>query len=112
VAERVDELAERLRALGATPPSTLRQQLDLARLEEDDTIPDGEEMVRRVLADYERLQAYLEESAEVADDDDDLVTEALLEDIYKEQAKSIWMLQAFLGETVAVAQPLARPKAL
>lgn len=112
VAERVDALAERIRALGATPPSTYRQQLEIARLEEDDTIPDGEEMVRRIVADYERLQTDLRDAIELSEKDEDFSTASMLEDFITEQAKSLWMLQSFLGETLAIAQPLARPKAL
>lgn len=105
VALRVDSLAERIRALGGMPPSTYRLQLELARLDEDEAVPDGEEMVRRIAADYELLQGYLQDAIEAAEADSDSSTATLLDDFISEQAKALWMLQAFLGETLAIARP-------
>ena len=95
-AGKIDELAERIAALGGRPHSTFREYLDTARLEEDSKIPGAESMVRNLLADLERLTGYLREA--LAEDalSGDSATANLLEDMADGQEKSAWMLRSFL----------------
>jgi len=49
----VDEIAERIRALGAPAPGTYRQFGALATVTEDTDVPDAIEMIRRLVAGHE-----------------------------------------------------------
>ncbi|MBI1319369.1 MAG: DNA starvation/stationary phase protection protein [Candidatus Hydrogenedens sp.] len=97
VAVTVDDIAERVRALGAKPLSTLKDQLAAARLKEDETVPDGRTMVANLLADYESLDGWLRTAAADADSAKDVPSRDLLEGIIGGEAKTMWMLRTFLG---------------
>lgn len=95
-ADRVDELAERITALGDRPVSTLAGQLSLARLEEDDGAPSANEMVRAILTDLSSVGAALREVTDAASSAGDQATANMLEGWADEQEKTAWMLRAFL----------------
>ncbi len=91
VAEKVDEVAERIRTLGAEPLSTLSAQVAAARLREDDTNPGALRMVANIVADYEAVNNALRAAAA----DADTATQNLLEDFADGQEKTLWMLKTF-----------------
>jgi starvation-inducible DNA-binding protein len=53
--DAVDEIAERIRMLGATAPGSSRQMARLASISEDEGAPDAMEMVRRLAVDHQAL---------------------------------------------------------
>lgn len=93
----VDELAERVLALGARPLSTLKESLAKARLEEDAGTGDATSLVKRTVDDLERLGKSLRGAAARADKEGDVATENLLEGMADRQEKTAWMMRAFLG---------------
>lgn len=96
-AERVDGLAERLAARGQRPPSTLAEQLHLARLAEDPEVPAAEDMVARLVADLGVLVDHLRDAVKVADAEGDSAAVNLLDGFADEEEQVTWMLRAFLG---------------
>ena len=100
-AETADEVAERVRMLGDRPPSTYKEQLAMARLKEDESVPAAPAMVEAVLADYRSLNGWLREASAQAGEDGDRATANLLEGIADGQEKTIWMLESFTGESAA-----------
>ena len=96
-AERVDGLAERLAARGMRPPSTLAEQLQLARLQEDPEVPVAEDMVRRLVADFGVLVDHLRSAAKLADEAGDSAAMNLVDGFADEEEQVAWMLRAFLG---------------
>jgi starvation-inducible DNA-binding protein len=96
-AEKVDALAERLAARGEHPPTTLRRQLELARLREDAGRPGPLDMVRAVAVDLETLNASLRSASALAVQQDDSATADLLTGFADGQEKTLWMLRAFLA---------------
>jgi len=96
-AVQVDEVAERLLALGGRPVATLAGQLELARLREDPGAPGAQEMVQNVQTDLVSLTASLRELSGRAADAKDTATANLLDDFADEQEKTAWMLRAFLA---------------
>ena len=94
---KVDELAERVLALGTKPLSTLKEQLAAATLEEDAGDPDALGMVASTLADLEALNTELRAAAKQAGEAGDDGTFNLLEPFADEQEKTAWMLRAYLG---------------
>lgn len=97
VAVKIDDIAERVLALGARPYSTLKEALENARLHEDAGSPDAETMVRTTMDDLGTLNAELRTTAKAASDAGDDATLNLLDPMADEQEKTAWMLRAFLG---------------
>ena len=98
-AVKVDDLAERTLALGARPFATLQAQLEHARLSEDPEVPDAATMVQNLLADLESLDGALQSAKLLAAEADDDTTANLLDAFRDEQAKTAWMLRAFLDRS-------------
>jgi starvation-inducible DNA-binding protein len=94
---QVDEIAERIRALGEYPTSTYSEQLVEARISEDNGRIDAQQMVKNLCSDYENLQDALEDAVELAENEGDSTTVNLLEDIQDGQEETIWMLKAYLS---------------
>lgn len=95
---RVDELAERILALGEKPTATLRAQLDQARLTEDGGPTSANDMVANLVADYGSLNGWLREVSGKAGSAEDSATANMLEEFADAQEKTAWMLKAFLAQ--------------
>ncbi len=92
----IDELAERIRALGYPAPSSIADMIGLAEIQEDIGNPTTEEMVANLVADHEIAARRFRESAERADDTRDLVTADLLTSRIAFHEKASWMLRSIL----------------
>src|SRR5690606_26836940 len=64
--EIIDQVAERVRALGERPASTLREFLKISRLTESDDRLNSHEMLQELLADHESLIRQMREDLEEA----------------------------------------------
>ena len=95
--DAVDQLAERVVALGGRPLSTMKEQLASARLREDESIPSASAMVDSIVADIDALTTYLKAARDVVEADS--TTQNLLDGLVDGYAKPRWMLQAFRTET-------------
>lgn len=95
VAVVIDDLAERIRSLGETPPSTLAAALKLARLKEDETTPDASTMVKNLLADLTALNGYTIDARTTAEQAEDLGSVMALDELIPAQQKAMWMLRAY-----------------
>ncbi len=95
----VDEVAERIRALGARTAGTLAEFLERARVTEQPAErPDARSMLTTLLADHETVVRALRTDLEiVADKHRDLGTSDFLTGLMEKHEKSAWMLRAFLG---------------
>lgn len=92
----VDEIAERIRALGAYAPGSLAAFTELATVREETGHPDAVQMIRNLLSDQEAVVAVAQnviKTAEVAGDQAsaDLATRRM--DIHQ---KNAWMLRSHL----------------
>lgn len=95
----MDDIAERIRALGAFAPGTGREMAELSAIEEaDNTVPSAANMVANLLADHEKLIRRTREAVEVADEVDDDGTEDMLIARMQQHEKFAWMLRATAGE--------------
>ena len=93
---KVDEVAERLLALGAEPLRTYGDVLRHAGLKEDGSLPNSQEMVRNLHDDLVALNAKLRALVAKADEAEDPATLNLAEGYADAQEKEAWMLRAFL----------------
>ncbi|WP_027965756.1 Dps family protein [Halomonas halocynthiae] len=94
---KVDEVAERILTLGHQPVHAYSDYFRLSSIEEDKNVTDGETCVRGVLKGFQTLIELQRELLSVASDADDEGTAAQMSDYIREQEKTIWMLNAYLG---------------
>lgn len=95
--ETMDEVAERLLALGGRPVASLKDALALATIKELAAKDiDGKEAVKIVLADLKALLADVKELRTLAGENDDPATEDLFIGYRANYEKTIWMLEATL----------------
>lgn len=94
----MDEIAERLLALGGKPVATMKEQLELSVIDEATSKENADEMVQTVVSDYDKIMKSLKKGMEFAAADGDDMTEDMLNAIHQNLEKHSWMLSAFLGE--------------
>ncbi|WP_231495883.1 DNA starvation/stationary phase protection protein [Paucisalibacillus sp. EB02] len=95
-----DEFAERLIAKGEKPYSTLVEYLEHSFIEEEqynNKIP-ADIMVENLVNDYQTIHDITVKSIDLANKEDDPVTEDMLIGYKNSIDQTIWMLQAFLGK--------------
>lgn len=93
----VDEIAERIRALGALAPGGLGNLAKMAGIKEieEDTAADA--MVRHLIEANKRLVADLQKARDAAGAAKDAETEDLMIGRIQVHEKTIWMLESFLA---------------
>jgi len=92
----IDQVAERIIALDTVPLHTLKTMLENATLKEDAKIPDGTQMVHKVIADLNALRASMNDIIEAAEKSGDRTTANLLEGLGDAIEADVWMLKAWL----------------
>lgn len=96
--DALDEIAERIRALGVFAPGDPASLTERAKIEAaPSTPPAGEEMTRILLADHEAIAKRLRDAIEIADEADDDVSEDLLIGRLETHDKTAWMLRSMAG---------------
>ena len=91
----LDELAERVRALGHFAPSSGKAFAELSSIDSaDDTPPAAGDMVAVLLADHEKLIRRAREALETAGEANDAASEDLLTVRIQTHEKTAWMLRA------------------
>ncbi len=96
--DAVDEIAERIRALGSMAPGSYRELSHLASVVDAEGAPDAMEMVRRLIEGHEvllRTAAAVARAAEAASDPVSLDLAGRRMAIHE---KTLWMLRATVGE--------------
>ncbi len=91
----LDEIAERVRALGVFAPTSGKQFADLSAIESADTNPPAAgDMVKNLLADHETLIKRAREGLETAAEAGDAASEDLLTVRIQTHEKTAWMLRS------------------
>ena len=95
----LDEVAERLLAIGGEPYSTLQEFIDHSILTEnpDDKNLKQDEMVEAVVADLEAISKLYHDGAKLTDEHEDFVSNDMLIGMKEDVDKNIWMLKGYLG---------------
>ena len=94
-AAKVDEIAERILALGGTPENKYSGYLKVARIPEVSGVSSSKEAVDNVLNTYKHFIAEERKLIGLAEEANDVVTADMLTGYLKEQEKMVWMLVAF-----------------
>jgi len=96
LAAAVDEIAERIRALGHPAPGSYKQFAELTRVEEEAGTPKAEEMIRQLVAGQEAVVRTAREVFGVAEKANDEPTADLLTQRMQLHEKTAWMLRSML----------------
>lgn len=95
---KVDEVAERILTLGATPLHTFEDYISSSSLKSGKNISSPREAVKLILDSFQTLlikqRALLDLSSEANDEG----TNALMSDYIREQEKFVWMYSAYLNK--------------
>jgi len=93
----VDEIAERIRALGAFAPGGLSNLARMAGIDEIAEDASAEDMVRHLVKANEKLLADLQKARDLAGEAGDSESEDLMIARIQVHEKTIWMLKSYLG---------------
>ena len=95
----LDDVAERIRALGFNAPGSYAEFIRLSSIKEEPgltTAPDWREMVRQLVVGNEAVCRSARKVLDVADDADDEPTEDLMTQRLQVHEKNAWMLRSLL----------------
>ena len=91
-----DEIAERIRALGAKAPASYSEFKKLATVVEEATAPAANEMIRQLLADNRSAVRAAQSAVETAEEHGDVGSADLATQRIRAHEKAAWMLDALL----------------
>lgn len=93
---KVDEVAERILTLGATPLHTFDDYQNTAKIKSVKDVSNGKKGVQTILDAFEILIVEQRELLNLSADAGDEGTNALMSDYIREQEKLVWMYSSFL----------------
>ena len=96
LATAVDEIAERIRALGVPAPGSYKAFTSLTEIEEETDVPSAEEMIRQLVIGQETVVRTARQVFEIADKANDEPTADLLTQRMQLHEKNAWMLRSML----------------
>ena len=94
----VDEIAERIRALGVAAPGSYAAFAELTSIREETGQPSAEEMIRELVVGQETVARTAREIFPLADAANDEPTADLLTQRMQLHEKNAWMLRSMLGQ--------------
>lgn len=100
LADDIDDIAERIRMIGAPAPGTMTEFLQLATLaERPGELPDDRTMVANLVADHEAIVRHLRKDLRAADEQyDDMGTSDFLTGLLEKHEKWAWLLRAHIEQ--------------
>ncbi|MBO6836163.1 MAG: Dps family protein [Alphaproteobacteria bacterium] len=98
LAAAVDEIAERIRALGEKAPGTYGAFAKLTQIEEEEGDPPAEEMIRQLVRGHETVARTARSVFPLAEAGQDEPTADLLTQRLQVHEKTAWMLRSLLAE--------------
>lgn len=94
--ESLDEIAERIRALGGKAPGSFAELIEVSTIEEFNTAPTAQLMLNKAYVDYEKLISYAHQVEKVAEEYGDTFTVDMMTQRVGELEKMAWMTMAHL----------------
>ena len=92
----VDEIAERIRALGVNAPGSYKQFSELSSIEEETGNPNAEEMIRQLVIGQETVVKTARSVFPLVDEANDEPSADLLTQRMQVHEKNAWMLRSLL----------------
>jgi starvation-inducible DNA-binding protein len=96
LASALDDIAERIRALGQTAPGSFSQFAKLTSIGEETSVPAAEEMVRQLVLGHEAVVRTARTVFSTAEEAGDQVTMDMLAERMQVHEKQAWMLRSLL----------------
>lgn len=93
----LDEIAERIRALGVLAPQSASAFANLTAIKDGDPEKEAEDMLRELMKDHETVIATARDGIKVADEAGDEASVDLLTQRLAAHEKFAWMLRSTLG---------------
>lgn len=94
----VDQIAERLLAIGGQPIATMKEYLETATIQETANEAKSTDMVGTLINDYSKIKEGLVQLAELSESENDTITNDLAVGLIEKIDTDLWMLNAYLGE--------------
>jgi starvation-inducible DNA-binding protein len=94
----LDDIAERIRALGHFAPATYKRYAELSNITEEPEVLSAKEMIRQLVDGNEILTRTLRAGVKIADELDDFPTADMLTTRMEVHEKNAWMLRSFLEQ--------------
>ena len=94
----MDEIAERIRALGSKAPASYTKYGELSSIEDNDEPATAAQMVEMLAKDHETVCLSLRVAIEFCEGKSDFVTADMLTARLAWHEEAIWMLSALLAE--------------
>lgn len=95
--DSIDDIAERIRALGQYAPGTYSKFKALAAVEETEEIPAADNMLRELVGDNETISRTVRSALAVAQEVGDEATAGLLGERLLYHEKQLWMMESTLS---------------
>ncbi len=96
LATAVDEIAERIRALGVAAPGSYKAFTKLTEIEEETDVPSAEEMIHQLVIGQETVVRTARTVFKISDSANDEPTADLLTQRMQIHEKNAWMLRSML----------------
>ena len=94
---QIDDVAERILSIGGRPLGTLKDYLEITTIKEAENKEISIlEAVADVKKEFEAMLKLVKEVKEVADEENDYGTSALVDEYISTYEKNLWMLNAYL----------------
>ncbi len=95
---KIDEIAERILTLGATPAHNYSDYLAVSTIKESKEVTDGNKSVEIILNSFKVVIDLQRELLDMTDKAGDEGTNSQMSDYITEQEKEVWMYNSFLGK--------------
>lgn len=96
VGDKIDDVAERILTLGNSPESRFSEYLKKANIKEDGVSASSETTIKQTLDNLKTIITQMQKVSKVAENNDDSVTQGIMDEYIQEYQKTIWMLVATL----------------
>lgn len=103
----VDQIAERIRALGFPAPGTYAEFARLSSIKEEEGVPDAQQMIRKLVEGQEAVARTARTVFPTAEGANDQPTADLLTERMQVHEKTAWMLRSLLADEGAAAAAAA-----
>lgn len=97
LAVAVDDIAERIRALGMPAPGSYQQFSKLTSIQEVTDVPSADDMVKQLVEGHEAIVRTARSIVPITEETDDEVTLGLLGARMEVHEKAAWMLRSLIG---------------
>jgi len=98
LAAAIDEIAERIRALGAKAPASFAEFASLKSVEEEAGAPAADAMIRQLLSDHTIAARTARQAVATAESCGDVATADLATERVTQHEKAAWMLESLLRQ--------------